>query len=235
MKKKIYTKKYIKSKIKVQDIRPIPAMQDYYSISPDNRDRSLNVPRLIAFDLHKLKCLIVLWRVMDFLDTYLNCLNCLSHFNYPILTQLHQLPQFVHFSIITSTISIITLIKITVDSLYLEPARDQKICSRQREFEIEREKQVTAYTKGLGLQFEIERGSRQRLFEIARVNCISECPKSFSGIHFDEIHKRIPQYNSSTTSSVDFITLTASISKTPLKLSDISSPIPFWERSVLAM
>ena len=37
----------------------------------------------------------------------------------------------------------------TVDSLYLELARDQRICSRQREFEIEREKQVTV---------EIERG-----------------------------------------------------------------------------
>ena len=60
----------------------------------------------------------------------------------------------------------------TVDSLYLELARDQRICSRQREFEIEREKQVTAYTKGLRLQFEIERGSRQRVFEIERVNCI---------------------------------------------------------------
>ena len=28
----------------------------------------------------------------------------------------------------------------TVDSLYLELARDQRICSRYREFEIEREK-----------------------------------------------------------------------------------------------
>ena len=61
----------------------------------------------------------------------------------------------------------------TVDSLYLELARDQKICSRQREFEIERETQVNAYTKGLRLQFEIEKSSRQRVFEIERVNCIS--------------------------------------------------------------
>ena len=62
----------------------------------------------------------------------------------------------------------------TVDSLYLELARDQKICSRQREFEIEREKQVTSYTKGSIHQFDIERGSRQRVFEIERVNCIQD-------------------------------------------------------------
>ena len=37
---------------------------------------------------------------------------------------------------------------ITVDSLYLELARDQRICSRYREFEIEREKYATANTKG---------------------------------------------------------------------------------------
>ena len=59
----------------------------------------------------------------------------------------------------------------TVDSLYLELARDQRTCSRQREFEIEREKQVTAYTKRPRLQFEIERSSRQRVFEIERVDC----------------------------------------------------------------
>ena len=61
----------------------------------------------------------------------------------------------------------------TVDSLYLELAMDQRICSRQRVFEIEREKQVTAHTKGPRHQFDIERGSRQRVFEIERVNCMS--------------------------------------------------------------
>ena len=60
----------------------------------------------------------------------------------------------------------------TVDSLYLELARDQRICSRQREFEIEKEKQVAAYTKGPRLQFEIERGSWQRVFKIERVDCM---------------------------------------------------------------
>ena len=52
---------------------------------------------------------------------------------------------------------------ITVDSLYLEHARDQRICSKQREFDLEKEKQVTAYTKGLRLRekFEIE-GVRDR-------------------------------------------------------------------------
>ena len=59
-----------------------------------------------------------------------------------------------------------------IDSLYLKLARDQPIF-RDREFEIERKKQVTAYTNGLRLQFEIERGSRQRVFEIERVNCIT--------------------------------------------------------------
>ena len=61
---------------------------------------------------------------------------------------------------------------VVVNSLYLKLARRQTICSIQREFDIEREKQVIAYTKGPRLQFEIERGSRQRVFEIERVNCI---------------------------------------------------------------
>ena len=89
----------------------------------------------------------------------------------------------------------------TFDSLYLELARDQKICSRQREFVIERGKYVTAYTKGLRLQFEIERSSRQRVFDIERVNCIYSSKKSQNGLfcHFRTFHTKekilLPPYS----------------------------------------
>ena len=76
------------------------------------------------------------------------------------------------FFLLLRTIYKMRITRYSIDSLYLELARDQRICWRLREFEIEREKQVTVYTKGPRLKFKIQRSSRQRVFEVEKVNCI---------------------------------------------------------------